>query len=155
MAKREFIDKTHLLAEIKKLQKSPWYNRGENDMVAVVRALYNERKEAVEVVRDLCVNDEPTITEQEIVKPILDKIRADYENRLKADMVAMLTEIQLDIEELNTPPAYQDEDYFLIGTNRCSELIQQKIDEYKAKGEEYVNFADDLIPIMDEAESEE
>ena len=57
--------------------------------------------------------------------------KADYEKRLKADMVAMLTEIQLEIEELNTPPAYQDEDYFLIGTNRCSELIQQKIDKLK------------------------
>ena len=78
MAKREFIDKTHLLAEIKKLQKSPWYNYGKNDM-AVLRALYNERKEAVEVVRDLCVNDEPVITEQEIVKPCLEKLRADIE----------------------------------------------------------------------------
>jgi len=28
--------------------------------------------------------------------------KADYENRLKADMVAMLTDIQLDIEELKT-----------------------------------------------------
>lgn len=78
MAKREFIDKTHLLAEIKKLQKSLWYNCGENDMVVdmvVARAFYNERREAVEVVRDLCVNDEPVITEQEIVKPYLEKIK--------------------------------------------------------------------------------
>ena len=39
----------------------------------------------------------------------------------KADMVAMLTEIQLEIEELDTPNnngAYMD----------CSEIIQQKID---------------------------
>ena len=78
MAKRELIDKTHLLAEIKKLQKSPWYNRGKDDMV-VARAFYNERKEAVEVVRDLCVNDEPVITEQEIVKPYLEKLKADIE----------------------------------------------------------------------------
>lgn len=77
MAKREFIDKAHLLGEIKKLQKSPWYNCGENDMV-VARALYVERKEAVEVVRDLCINDESVITEQEIVEPyikdVLDEI---------------------------------------------------------------------------------
>ena len=59
----------------------------------------------------------------------------EYESRLKADMVAMLTELQLEIEELNTPPAFQDEDYFLIGTNRCSELIQQKIDKCKAESE--------------------
>ena len=63
-------------------------------------------------------------------------LKDEYENRLKADMVAMLTEIQLEVEELSTPPAYQDEDYFLIGTNKCSELIQQKIDKYKADREE-------------------
>ena len=76
MIKRELIDRTHLLEEIKKLQKSPWYNYGKNGM-AIIRALYNERKEAVEVVRDLCVNDEPTITEQEIVKPYLEKLKAE------------------------------------------------------------------------------
>lgn len=54
-----------------------------------------------------------------------------YKQRLKADMIAMLTEIQTEIEELATPPAYQDEDYFLIGTDRCSELIRQKIDALK------------------------
>lgn len=74
MAKRELIDRIHLLAEIKKLQKSPWYNLGKDNMV-VLRSLYNERKEAVEVVRDLCVNDESAITEQEIVKPYLEKLK--------------------------------------------------------------------------------
>ncbi len=47
--------------------------------------------------------------------------KADYEARLKADMVAMLTDIQLEIEELDTPNnngAYME----------CSEIIQQKID---------------------------
>lgn len=64
--------------------------------------------------------------------PVVEAIpKAEYENRLKADLVAILTEIQTEIEKLNTPPAYQDEDYFLIGTNRCSELIQQKIDKLK------------------------
>jgi hypothetical protein len=50
-----------------------------------------------------------------------EKFKADYEARLKADMVAMLTEIQLEIEELDTPnngSAYMD----------CAEIIQQKID---------------------------
>jgi len=49
----------------------------------------------------------------------------------KADMVAMLKEIQSEIKELDTPPAYKDEDYFLIGADRCSELIQSKIDKLK------------------------
>lgn len=80
MAKRELIDRNHLLEEIKKLQKSPWYNLGKDNMV-VSRALYNERKEAVEVVRDLCVNDESTITEQEIVKPYLEKLKTEVEKK--------------------------------------------------------------------------
>lgn len=61
--------------------------------------------------------------------------KADYENRIKADLVSILTEIQIEIEELSTPPAYQDEDYFLMGTNRCSELIQQKINALNAESE--------------------
>lgn len=73
MTKRELIDRTHLLEDIKKLQKSPWYNYGKNGM-AIIRALYNERKEAVEVVRDLCINDEPVITVQEIFDKIRDEV---------------------------------------------------------------------------------
>lgn len=83
MAKRELIDRIHLLAEIKKLQKTSWYNFGKDNMV-VSRALYNEREEAVEVVRDLCVNDESAITEQEIVKPYLDKIVNAIDFAIKA-----------------------------------------------------------------------
>ena len=47
--------------------------------------------------------------------------KADYENRLKADMVAMLTELQLEIEEL---PMYYD-------PLDISDLIQQKINALK------------------------
>lgn len=50
--------------------------------------------------------------------------KAEYENRLKADTAAMLTELQLEIEELDTPnndSAYMD----------CVEIIQQKIDALK------------------------
>lgn len=57
--------------------------------------------------------------------------KADYEARLKAEKIDMLTELKKEIEELDTPPAYQDEDYFLIGTISCSELIQQKINLLK------------------------
>ena len=55
-----------------------------------------------------------------------EKFKADYENRLKADMVDMLTEIQLEIEELDTPnngSAYID----------CVEIIQKKIDSLKGE----------------------
>ena len=47
--------------------------------------------------------------------------KADYENRLKTDLKAILVELQLEIEELDTPnngSAYMD----------CVEIIQQKID---------------------------
>lgn len=50
--------------------------------------------------------------------------KADYENRLKADLKAILVELQLEIEELDTPnngSAYMD----------CVEIIQQKIDALK------------------------
>ncbi len=62
--------------------------------------------------------------------------KADYENRLKADMVAILTEIQSEIEKLSTPPEYQDEDYFLFGAQKCSEIIQKKINALKEESED-------------------
>ena len=50
--------------------------------------------------------------------------KADYENRLKADLVTMLTELQLEIEKLDTPnngSAYMD----------CAEIIQEKINSLR------------------------
>lgn len=64
------------------------------------------------------------------------QLQADYENRLKADMVAMLTEIQLEIEELKNAPACCH--HFVRGICRSSEVIQQKIDALKADGSEMV-----------------
>ena len=62
--------------------------------------------------------------------------KADYENRLKADLVAMLTEIQLEIEELDSRAGYDGNgmptfstDY--IRKNKVNELIQQKINSLK------------------------
>ena len=52
------------------------------------------------------------------------KMKVDYETRLKADMVAMLTDLQLEIEELDTP---NNSDAYMT----CSEVIQQKIDKLK------------------------
>lgn len=91
--------------------------------------------------------------------PTVESIPKDkYENRLKADLVAMLTEIQLEIEENSySENAYGDEYGInkVISTDDIYQIIQQKIDKCKAESEEYVNFADDLIPIMNEAESED
>ena len=62
-----------------------------------------------------------------------EKLQADYENRLKADMVAMLTELQTEIEELENPLDYDFEGYNQCAVD-CEKLIQQKIN--KLKGEE-------------------
>jgi hypothetical protein len=62
--------------------------------------------------------------------------KADYENRLKADMVAMLTEIQLECEE-NTTRWYvgrldgKTDDVVLMET--INEIIQEKINALKGE----------------------
>ena len=62
--------------------------------------------------------------------------RADYENRLKADLVATLTELKAEIEELDSRAGYDGNgmptfstDY--IRKNKVNELIQQKINSLK------------------------
>lgn len=63
---------------------------------------------------------------------------ADYENRLRADMVAMLTEIQLEIEELDSRAGYDGSGMPTFSTDyirkkKVNELIQQKINELKGE----------------------
>lgn len=67
-----------------------------------------------------------------------DSFKKEYGNRLNADLVAMLTEIQLEIEEQR-----QDNPEFNIwkdGYNTANDIdyviIQQKINELKAESEE-------------------
>ena len=58
--------------------------------------------------------------------------KADYENRLKADMVAMLEEISLEIEEKTKDPALDDYDCgFNTGVYVSRDIVQQKIDKLK------------------------
>ena len=67
----------------------------------------------------------------------------DYEARLKADMVAMLTDIQLEIEELRLDkPLMSRYGHECYGheektsteiQQECSEIIQQKIDELEGE----------------------
>ena len=54
------ISRKHLLSEIDDLMKSPWFNQYKND-IAMLHFGYIERKEAVEIVRDLCVKAEPPV----------------------------------------------------------------------------------------------
>ena len=61
--------------------------------------------------------------------------KADYENRLKADMVAILTEIQLEIEECvdGAEGSPQFEQGVTIARVQVVEIIQQKINELKGE----------------------
>ena len=61
--------------------------------------------------------------------------KANYEARLKADMVAMLTEIQLEIEEQKRDElSYQH--IWNHPLNVCISIVQQKINALKADGSE-------------------
>lgn len=67
--------------------------------------------------------------------PIVEAIpKAEYETRLKADMVAMLTELQLEFEEIETG----GDTWELAIKDDCINLIQQKINALKGdqEGEE-------------------
>lgn len=63
--------------------------------------------------------------------------RDEYENRLKADMVAMLTELKNElIDKSWNIDMYDDNlDFECCYLNDIYELIQQKIDKYKAESE--------------------
>lgn len=71
--------------------------------------------------------------------------RAEYEARLKADMVAMLTDIQLEIEEkkfLESSCSFMDkteEKNYAVYTDDISKVIQQKIDKLKGIEDENKN----------------
>ena len=75
---------------------------------------------------------------EEIIQDILDEPtveaipKADYDNRLKSDLKAILVELQLEIKELEEEADIGK--VVMIGT--IDRLIQQKIDEYKAETEE-------------------
>ena len=62
--------------------------------------------------------------------------KADYETRLKADLVAMLTELQLEIKELwdNRYDVWLDNQYYIGKSDtleEVDEVIQQKINSLK------------------------
>jgi Zn ribbon nucleic-acid-binding protein len=61
------------------------------------------------------------------------QLQADYENRLKADMVAMLTELQMEIEECVDGGEGSPEFEQGVTTARVQvvEIIQEKINELK------------------------
>lgn len=60
-----------------------------------------------------------------------DSFKKDYENRLKADMMAILTDVQLEFEELDTSG-----DEWSDSLDACRDIIQQKINALKSESEE-------------------
>lgn len=71
----DIISRKHLLSEIDDLMKSPWFNNGKDDDT-ITHYGYVERKEAVEIVRDLCVKAEPSVTPKpETVTEFADRCR--------------------------------------------------------------------------------
>ena len=61
----DVISREHLLSEIGELKKSPWFNNGKDDK-DFHRAMYIERKEAVEVIENICVRTEPSVQSKPI-----------------------------------------------------------------------------------------
>lgn len=80
----DVVSREHLLSEIDKLMQSPWFNSGK-DSVNLLHYGYIERKEAVEVVRDLCVKTEPPVTpeQNDSINAVLDEIKREF--KIKAD----------------------------------------------------------------------
>lgn len=70
-------------------------------------------------------------------QPIIDAIpKADYEAKLKADLKAILVELQLEIEELDSRAGYDGNGMPTFSTDyirkkKVNELIQQKINVLK------------------------
>ena len=54
------VDETLILQNLECLQESPWYNDGK-DPESGRRWQFNIRKEAAEIVRDLCIRPVPTV----------------------------------------------------------------------------------------------
>ena len=76
----------------------------------------------------------PCITKDEINNaPTIEAIPKDqYEARLKADLEAILVELQLKIEEngiVDFEETYVDDGECIISVSECTRLIQQKINE--------------------------
>lgn len=71
-------------------------------------------------------------------------LEADYENRLKADLKAILVELQLEIEELRLDRPLMSRGHECYGfedktpteiRQECSDIIQEKIEQLKENNE--------------------
>ena len=79
------IDADHLLSEIADLKKSPWYNADYNHEKYI-------REEAIEVVEDLCIKQEPTVQAVPIPDNVTngDVIKAMFPNGITSKFVSFM-----------------------------------------------------------------
>ena len=89
------ISREHLLHEIAELMKSPWFNHGKDDCT-ITRYGYVERKEAVEIVRDLCVKEEPPVIPKQRTGKIIKGM-----TKKEASFILMLAKNRVCDNELN------------------------------------------------------
>ena len=70
MRSNDLILKDNVLKGIEELQKSSWYNTGKepNRDFPFPHLEYIARKEAVEIIRDLCIKQEPTVNAEPVVR---------------------------------------------------------------------------------------
>ena len=79
----DLISRTDLLKDIAELKKSPWFNRGKDIKDLFQHNSYVARKEAVEIIEDLCIKTINGISDM--------KYYADYKAELnihKADLIS-------------------------------------------------------------------
>lgn len=77
------------------------------------------------------VNQSPTVEAIPVTEKAFEMFEADYEARLKADLEAILVELQLEIEESeNCGKAFH------LGLQMASNIIQQRINALKGKQKE-------------------
>lgn len=57
----DLISRTDLLKDIADLKKSPWFNSGKNIKDLFMHNSYVERKEAIEIIEDLCIKKLPSV----------------------------------------------------------------------------------------------
>lgn len=78
MADGDLISRASLLAAIAELKESPWYNFGKVDGTSPegVEAMwyygYLQRKEAVEIIEDMCIKKERAVMTDDILEQIKD-----------------------------------------------------------------------------------
>ena len=70
----KLIDADMVLKDIKDLQESPWHNRWSKSDILCLQNQYAGRKEAVEIVRDLCI-----VKAKEVKAIPLDKVKQAIE----------------------------------------------------------------------------